>query len=234
MLLRTALLALGALLLAPCTLRAQERTLPEQQQELWASFGLKGQLPAVFADMIGEEARKRIRLGSELGYRSTDAFFAGRQVYLDLDMRYKVSKVVDIGISQRFAYVPDNKNRQRTDLKVMVSETYDRTTLGYRFSYQHNYREWGGVRDVFRNRFEVEYDIPKFKLDPEFTVEFFTWAGNQGWLYFGTRYQLGTTWSPTKGHDLGIALVHDRERGIPWPVYRWIYSLSYAIDLRKA
>jgi hypothetical protein len=234
MLLRTALLAVGTLLLPPCTLWAQERTLPEQQQELWASFGLKGQLPAVFADMIGEEARKRIRLGAELGYRSTDAFFAGRQIYLDLDMRYKVSKLVDIGIEQRFAYLPDSKNRQRTGLKVMVSETFDRLTVGYRFSYQHNYREWGEVREVFRNRFEAAYDIPKFQLDPEFSAEFFTWAGNQGWLYFGTRYQLGTTWSPTKGHDLGIALVHDRERGVAWPVYRWIYSLSYSIDLRKA
>ena len=48
MLLRTALLALGALLLAPCTLQAQERALPEQQQELWASFGLEGTTPAVF------------------------------------------------------------------------------------------------------------------------------------------------------------------------------------------
>ena len=105
------------------------RTLPDQQQQLWASFGLKGQLPSVFDDMIGEKARKRIRLGAEVGYRSTDAFFAGRQVYLDLEMRYKVSKLVDIGIEQRFAYLPDSKNRQRTGLKVMVSETFDRLTM---------------------------------------------------------------------------------------------------------
>jgi len=90
------------------------------------------------------------------------------------------------------------------------------------------------VREVFRNRFEAAYNIPKFKLDPEFSMEFFTWAGHQGWTYFGTRYQLGTSWSPRKGHDLGMALVHDRERSVPWPVYRWIYSLSYSIDLRKA
>ena len=62
MLQRTVLVLLIATLLCPTTLWGQERTLPEQQQELWASFALKGQLPSVFSDMIGEEARKRIRL----------------------------------------------------------------------------------------------------------------------------------------------------------------------------
>ena len=59
------------------------------------------------------------------------------------------------------------------------------------------------MREVLRNRFDVGYDIPKFKLDPAFSVEFFTWAGYEGLIYFGTRYKLGTEWSPEEGSQRG-------------------------------
>jgi hypothetical protein len=89
------------------------------------------------------------------------------------------------------------------------------------------------VREVFRNRFHVGYNIPKWKLDPAFSMELFTWAGHRGLTYFGTRYKFGTEYKLAKGHELGFAVVHDRERAVAAPKYRTILSVSYGINLNK-
>ncbi len=229
--LRAALFALVAVAALFCA--GQERLRPEQRQELWTSVGVKGKAPKLFKDLLGKDTYDRIRLSGELGYRSADAFFAGRQVYLDLGGQYELAKWIDVGVEHRYAVRPGNTARQRTGIMANVSHEIDRFELRYRFNYQHNYREWGDVREVFRNRFQVGYNIPKWKLDPAFSMEFFTWAGYRGWTYFGTRYKLGTEWKLSKGQELGFALVHDRERAVATPTYRTIFSVSYGINLNK-
>jgi len=213
-------------------LHAQERTKPEVTQELWSSFALQGRA-TILKGILGKNIAKRIKTNTELGYRSTDAFFAGKQVYLDLGAGYKVSDHVSVGGEFRYAYRTDAADRQRLCALFEYSTTVDRLDLGYRFDYQHNFRPFGDVREVFRNKFSAGYNIPKFKFDPKFSVEFFQWAGPQGLIYFGTRYKLGTEWSPKKGHTLGFGVVHDRERMIYAPSYRVIAAIDYTINLRK-
>ncbi len=225
--------AMLVVLFAGPLLRAQERTRPEITQELWASFGLQGRA-TVLQGILGKDIAKRIRTNAELGYRSTDAFFAGRQVYLDLGAGYKLSDHVTVGGEFRYAYRTDAADRQRLCALFEYSTTADRLELGYRFDYQHNFRPFGEVREVLRNKFIAGYNIPKFKLDPKFSVEFFQWAGHQGLIYFGTRYKLGTEWSPRKGHSLGFGVVHDRERMVYAPIYRVIAVIDYTINLRKS
>lgn len=225
--------ALFALFLGPFLVKGQEdRAQPLREQELWSSVGIQGRMPGFFEDMLGKDTYKRIRLAGEGGYRSADAFFAGRQVYTDLSARYKVSKHLNFVGEHRFAFRPDGPTRQRTGLMANLGTSWDRFNFGYRFNYQHNYREFGGQREILRNKFSVDYDVRKFKLDPEVSVEFFTWFGYQGVQYIGTRYSIGTEWKPSKAHSIGLKLVHDREYGIAWPTYRWIYSLSYTLNLR--
>jgi len=222
-----------ALLLLPLAALAQEPPRPEQRQELWTSLGVKGRVPAFLHPIIGDDIIRNLRLSGELGYRSADAFFAGRQVYTDLGAKYKLSDLVSVGLEHRIAFRPDGSTRNRSGLQVDLSHAIDRLELGYRLNYQHNYLEWGDQREVFRNRFEVGYDLPKWKLDPVFSVEFFTWAGYRGLSYFGTRYKLGTEWSPGKGQTLQVAITYDRERDVAWPTYRTILSLGYVVNLNK-
>jgi hypothetical protein len=214
-------------------LHAQERATPVTSEELWASISISGRPPKFFNDIIGKELRKRFRLAGELGYRSADVFFAGRQFYVDGSIRYTVSDLVAIGVEQRYAHRPGQEDRTRTALQVYLGKSFGRFDLGHRFTYQHNYREFGRVRELFRNRFTVEYNLPKWKLDPIFSTEFFTWANPQGLVYIGTRYRLGTKWSPWKGHSFAFYLVHDRERDVAWPDHRYIGTIDYAINLRR-
>lgn len=227
--------ALFFLCASPFALLAQEDAArPLQQQELWASIAVRGSMPGFMEDLLGKSTYKRFRLAGEVGYRSADAFFAGRQVYTDLSARYKVSDHLNIVGEHRFAFRPDAPTRQRTGIMANLGTSWERFEFGYRLNYQHNYRDFGEQREVVRNRLSVEYDLRDFKLDPEASVEFFTWMGHRGARFIGTRYAIGTEWrSPSKLHGIGLKLVHDREYGVAWPTYRWIYSLSYTFDLRE-
>lgn len=221
------------LLLLAAPLFAQERARPVRSSELWSSLTVNGSLPGFFKTRVPKTTARRIRLSGEIGYRSADTFFAGRQLYTDLGGRYKINDHVSAGLEHRIAFRGQATTRQRTGLQVLLSTRWKRFDLGYRFNYQHNYRPFGSQREMLRNRFTVEYNIPKFKLDPEVSAELFTWAGHRGWLYRGVRYKLGTAWAITKAHELGFDVVHDREVGVASPEYRWIWSLSYSMDLRK-
>lgn len=223
---------LFGLLLLPAAAWAQERLRPDIKQELWASVGLQGR-PSFLEGMLGKSFTKKLRTYSELGYRSADSFFAGKQTYLDLGIGYKINDHVTVGIEGRYAYRSDAEDRQRLCGLFQYKTTWDRVDLGYRFDYQHNFRVFGDVREVLRNKFSTGYNIPKWKFDPQFSVEFFTWAGHKGMTYFGTRYKFGTEWSPKKGHTFGIGIMHDRERMVYAPTYRFMAAVDYTLNLRK-
>lgn len=212
---------------------AQERARPDMKQELWASVSIQGR-PAFLDSLLGTTIAKRIRPSAEVGYRSADSFFAGRQYYADLGIAYKVTDKITVGTEFRHAYRTNGSDRQRLGGMVQYKTKVRRFELAYRFTYQHNFREWGDVREVLRNKFIAGYNIPKWKLDPQFSTEFFTWAAPQGLSYYGTRYKLGTEWDINKVHSLGIGVVHDRERMVFAPEYRFILSVDYGINLRKS
>ena len=212
--------------------QAQERLRPATAEETWLSVGIQGR-PSILRPWLGEPLTKRLRTNSELGFRSADSFFAGRQFYVDLGAGYKVSDKVVVGGEFRYAYRSEAADRQRACLLFEYTTELERLELGYRFDYQHNFRPYGEEREILRNKFILAYNIPKWKLDPKGSVEFFQWAGHQGLIYFGTRYKLGTEWSPKKGHTIGFGVLHDRERAVYAPSYRFIAAVDYTINLRK-
>lgn len=228
--LRTSLIALA--LLACTASFAQEVLRPAVRQEYWLAAAMQGRLPAFLKDPLGDAYRK-LRVRNEIGYRSADVFFAGKQTYLDVNLRYKISDLVSVAYEHRFA-VRGNETglRQRSIVQAQLTKTFTRIDVDYRFIYQHSYIEWGDQREVFRNRFQLGYNFKNWKLDPQIGVEFFTWAGNKGLSYFGTRWALGTEYTLSKAHSLGLSLIHDRERDIAWPTRRWIWSFTYNLNLR--
>lgn len=227
---RALLLLLFAL---PMFSRAQEMLRPTTRQELWASVGVQGR-PSFLEGVLGKNAIKRLRTSSEIGYRSADSFFAGRQFYLDLGATYKLTDKITVGSEFRYAVRTAQENRQRLGGMVQYKTQVQRWELAYRFTYQHNFRDRGEVREVLRNKIIASYNIPKWKLDPQMSAEFFTWAAPAGLSYFGTRYKLGTEWNISKAHSLGFGVVHDRERMVFAPEHRFIFAVDYGINLRKS
>jgi hypothetical protein len=200
---------------------AQETEDPDGWSEVWLDFGVKGKLA------------KGLKGYGEMGYRTGDELGRGKQIYLNGELRYKLHKYVDVGIEQRVAFRFNDEDRSRTGAMVMIGERFGRTTLSYRFNYQHIWLEKGEVRDAVRNKFGAEYDIKGVQFDPEGSIEFFTALGPDGAEYDAIRYKLGTSWSPMKGHTIAFALMHDREQNRRTPDYRWIFAFSYMVDLGK-
>ncbi len=219
--------------IAPAWLHAQERAVPVLGEQFWTSVAIKGRPPKFFNDIIGKETRKKFQIGTEFGYRSADSFLAGRQFYADAGISYDVTRALTIGVEQRYAHRPGNEDRTRTIVQASLGGDVKRSKLNYRLRYQHNYREFGEEREVIRNRFTVEHDFAKWKLDPFIGAEFFTWARPDGLMYIGTRYRLGTTWKLSKAHSIDLTILHDRERDIEWPAHNWIYSIDYSFNIAK-
>lgn len=224
---------LSVFALLPLLGLAQERAQPIRRNESWVSAAVQGRLPEFLRKPVGDNIYKRIRLSGEVGYRSADVFFAGQRTYIELGARYKLNDHLSVTgqhqISFRSGRLPANQS------KIMGTwrTEWNRFNFAYRFTYQHNAVDFGEEREVIRNRFEVGYDIRKFKLDPHVSTEFFTWIGHQGMQYIATRHIIGTEYAPNKTHTFGLDLMHDREYGTSWPVYRWIVSLSYTLNLRE-
>lgn len=224
------------LLFLACALlaSAQEPALrPEMRQELWLSAAVRGRAPQFMKDLLGDHYKK-LRLSGELGYRSADNFFAGRQIYTDLGARYKINDLLSLGMEYRYAWRGQQADRQRIGLSALFGKSFDRFDLGYRFMYQREFRERDRQQTVLRNRFSVDYNIRKWKLDPGFSIEFFTRTDRpDGWYRLGTRYKLGTTWSPSKAHSFGPAIIYDRDGQVNWPANRVVWSVDYVINLRR-
>lgn len=209
----------------------QERAQPIRKQELWVSLEVKGRLPKVFKDLLGKDLYKRFKLDGELAYRSADVFYAPRQVYTDLGASFKLNSHFNIGAVHRISFRPEDNTKHRTSLQLNYETKWKRFDLEYRLSYQHNYTDLGSQREMIRNKFSVGYDFQNFKFDPEISTEFFTWVGYQGIQYTGTRQSIGTSYSLSKAHKISFKMIHDREHGIAWPTYRWIYSVGYSLSL---
>lgn len=208
-------------LLSPLVGIGQEVTQVNRSSHLWMDLGVRGKLA------------KNLRGVGEMGYRTGDELRRGQQFFLNGELRYKLHKYIDVGFEQRVSFRSGQKNRHRTGLMWQAGGRIGRTTLQYRMTYQHIWREFGAVRDVLRHRFGVEYDVRGWQFDPEASVEFFT-AYTPGLAeYDAVRYKLGTSWSPAKGHRFSFKFVHDREQNRRRPDYRWIFAFGYMLDLGK-
>jgi hypothetical protein len=221
------------LLLAPLAICAQERARPVQAEELWTSFSISGRPPKFFNDLIGKETRKKFRLGAELGRRSNDNFYGGRQILTDLSIRYSITDSLSIGVEHRYSYRPDQADRQRSGIAMNYERPFGKLKVDYRLAFQHTYQDISIEANMLRNRVTLEYNFPKWKLDPIAGVEFFSGIGPYGLDYVGTRYRFGTKIPTWKGHEITVYGMHDRERNVAWPDHRFILSVDYSINFTK-
>lgn len=212
---------------------AQESGLkPRLIQEGWLSVTMQFRPFKNTSRMVEPKFNKRFRLASEVGYRSDENLSGGKQVYLDLAVRYKFTDFLRAVAEHRFSFRGAEKtNSQRTSFQAQLRGQWKRFIGDYRIRYQHEYLDPMDVQDQLRNRIGLTYDIRKWKLDPEISMETFTWFGYLGPRLIGTRYSVGTVWTPGKNHEIGFQVMHDREHGVYDPLNRLIYSLSYSLDI---
>lgn len=206
---------------------------PTVNSELWSSLTLRWKPLKATNKLVEPLLYRKLQATAEVGYRSADQFFAGRQFYIDLGGRYKVNERITLAAEHRYAARTGNSDRQRSSVQGAYNYSWKRFDIQYRLRLQHAFGDPGSERTFARNRIMVAYNIRKWKLDPEFSMESFTWLGYRGIWHRGFRYSIGTDWSPWNGHRLAYKLVHDREYGRAWPEFRFIHSIGWTINLDR-
>lgn len=224
-------LLLGALTGVP-TLAQEPAPIPTNQRT-WVSATVRGGLPGPLYRALPANIADRIRLEGEFGYRSGEGFISGQQVFTDLGGRYRINKYFAVGTEFRYAHRFGRTDRQRLGVQLHARKSFGRANLAYRLNYQHNFRPWGRIREVVRNRFEVEYDFPKWKLDPVVSLEQFTWIGHRGVVPIGVRWKVGTAYRINKAQRLTLTFALDRDRGLRMPEDHTIIAFGWVYDLRR-
>lgn len=222
-----------------CTsLAAQESPLrPVRDAELRISAGAEYK---PFAKKSGEvherQFYRKFRLLGEVEWRAGENFSRTKMVNLTGGLRYKVNDFLRLGAEYRYSFRDRTRsNVQRLDLNARLQAKKDRTSLKYGIRWQHEFTPPGLDRTLLRNKLAIGYNIPKFKLDPEFSAEAFTALYYKGNRFTGMRYELGTevALDKKKKGTLELAVRYDREMNVKEPDHRWMLVLAFQGSYKK-
>ena len=221
------------------TLHAQEgNTLrPTRHGALWLGAGTELKPFKKRDGAITERAfNKNFSLTGEVGWRAALDPFVTKQAYVSASARYRVSDLWRVGTEYRWSFRdPTRTNTGRLDLQSWLRWKTGRIRLDHRFQYEHDFIAITKVRSTLRNRLGVEYNIPKWKLDPHASAELFTGLHYTGNRNIGIRYELGTELVLDKSKDrvVGLAMRYDTELNTVRPQNTWILVISFEQDFKK-
>jgi hypothetical protein len=222
------------LLVVAMSLRAQDRPLlrPNADAELWLSIGTEVKPFKKKSGQVYEHKfYKRFRVLGELGYRGNENLTSSKLTYTVLGFNYRLLKFLRVGAEHRYNFRDRyTSNSHRMDVNARLGKELGRWAGDYRVILQHEFIPPIRYRTLVRNRLAIEYNIPKWRFDPQVTVETFTALHHTGDRLIGLRYGVGTTFpldEKGKHHVLDLAVRHDREQNMPDLSYRWIWSLAY-------
>jgi hypothetical protein len=165
------------------------------------------------------------------------------QVYTEVSLKYSPIKILDIGSTVRFAQEKKKNDYDfnvRWDFDVSIKQPINRFDIRYRIRYT-NGNELGisvaeGDPLVHKLRFRtgLSYNIPKWKVDPQLDVEFFSNL-NKDANYFEDkiRIRLSSEYEFKKAGELGFFIGYEHmfhnenQRNVS------IVGLNYSMDVKK-
>jgi len=207
---------------------------PEKDLEAWFSAALETK---PFTDGSGEARSKfaeNFRVSMEAGYRSNENLGFGKQTYVELGLRHRITEWLRVGTAGRYTHRDKYSNdTYRLEFNAVASMKPGRFDLSYRPTWQHEFIPAYRVRTFLRNKVEVQYNIKGLPLNPFVSAESFTALYYKDNFLAGMRYDAGVQWSISKDHTLDLMLRHDREIGVEAPKYRTIINMAYEYYWRR-
>lgn len=149
-------------------------------------------------------------------YRSSDRFSTLRGHYSTIEVKYKVAKKTQVGLSYQYIYFNDVEDgimnhRNRFNLFGEYKITMGRFELEVkeRFQIMHKSTELHIYKinpsKKWRSKFTLEYDIPRSKLTPKYSFEtFYDLNGSMGNGFSGTRHKLVFQYKITSKYSVGL------------------------------
>lgn len=210
---------------------------PITDGSLWLSLGVDYKpFAKKSGDLVERKFNRNFKINAEVGWRTNDIVSNTSQVNLNLTPEYKLTDYLKVGAQYRYI-IKDiyTSNIQRITLQASLSGKKDRIKLDNRFRYQHEFRDVTTLRTVLRDRLGVEYNIPKWQLDPHVSAEAFYGLHYTGNQFVGMRYELGTelAFDKKKRRTLDLAVRYDQELNTDGPENTWILVIAFQSSYRK-
>lgn len=176
---------------------------------------------------IGAEIKLSKKWQLEAGgeYRWKEEISTTDQIRGSFDVKYKVWKYVRLGAG--YELIADKKKkkdiyvyRHRFKLDALANYKVQRFTLSWRPRLQTTlYDDQDLDKDdtdsykwVFRNRFGVNYNIPKIPLKPYVQYELFHHIfSDLEPSYYKNRFTVGLEYTIAKKHEINLAYLYDNE-----------------------
>lgn len=218
--------AVAAIFVLTNKARAQEKDLGG-----WAEFELEKEIRD-WSFSVGEEVRTMDNMSSLYG------------LYTSLAADYNPWKHLKFGTSYQFILFNDTEyediqSRHRLNAYTTGALNWNRFKFSLRERLQMTFKD-ESVHDYkmnpktkWRNRFEVEYNIPKSKITPAFAVETFYELNNpDGNKFDQLRYKLSAAYKINKHNKLELYTQFDHEINVKEPVDRTVIGFSYKLQLK--
>jgi hypothetical protein len=191
-----------------------------------------------FAPSLSYKINKKWKVEFDYRYALEKDISTFQASVFQLSGEYKINKKMSLEAGYRFSTSFENDN-QRLFASYIFDYKIKKFTLSSRTRYQFStpyfnttyWNEFKEPNQFVRQRFTVDYNIPKSKASIYFSPEFFIKIEDREWKYNRTRYRLGTDYRLKYGSTIGLSLIYE-DRLNPTKTDRFIFTTSYnlAID----
>ena len=150
---------------------------------------------------------------------------------------YKINKKMSLEAGYRYTTSFENDN-QRLFASFIYDYKIKKFTLSSRTRYQFStpyfnatyWNEFKEPNQYFRQKFTVDYNIPKSKASVYFSPEFFIKMEDGEFKYHRTRYQLGGDYKLKMGNTVGVSVMYE-DRLNPTKTDRFVITTKYNLSL---
>jgi hypothetical protein len=190
-----------------------------------------------FAPSVDYKINKKWKVGFDYRYALEKDISTFQASVFQFSGEYKINKKISLEAGYRYATSFENDN-QRLFASFIYDYKIKKFTLSSRTRYQFStpyfnstyWNEFKGPNQYIRQKFTVDYNIPKSKASIYFSPEFFIRWGDSRFKYNRTRYQIGSDYKLKHGSTVGLSLLYE-DKWNSTKTDRFILTTKYNLSI---
>lgn len=205
----------------------------------FASFGFAQNTDTQlrFSPSIDYKINKKWKVELDYRYALEKDISTFQASLLQFSAEYKINKKISLEAGYRFTTSFENDN-QRLFASFIYDYKIKKFTLSSRTRYQFStpyfnstyWNEFKEPNQYLRQKFTVDYNIPKSKASVYFSPEFFVRLKDAEPKYHRTRYQMGSDYKFKKGSTIGLSVMYEDVLNTT-KTDRFVFTTKYNLSL---
>jgi Protein of unknown function (DUF2490) len=190
-----------------------------------------------FSPSMDYKINKKWKIGFDYRYALEKDVSTFQASIFQLSGEYKINKKMTLEAGYRYTTSFENDN-QRLFASFIFDYKIKKFTLTSRTRYQFStpyfntsyWNEFKEPNQYIRQKFTVDYNIPKSKASVYFSPEFFIKLESNEIKYHRTRYQFGSDYKLKFGNTIGLSVLYE-DRLNPTKTDRFIITTKYNLSI---